>query len=157
MEIHVFLLHYLLELVSYFYVISFYVIPLFLDQEEANFSESEEDVGSDESGEELDDEGSSPESDGEELTSGDGGEESEEEEALQLLGNIRAKGTENHKLTKKEKKKAAKKSAEKLAALKQEEVEQCMKPPVAHLLNSTWFWVELLGNGCELLEITMKC
>ena len=36
-------------------------------------------------------------------------------------------------------------------------VVQCMKPPVAHLLNSTWFWVELLGNGCELLEITMKC
>ena len=27
---------------------------------------------------------------------------------------------------------------------------QCMKPPVAHLLNSTWFWVELLGNGCDL-------
>ena len=34
---------------------------------------------------------------------------------------------------------------------------QCMKHPVAHSLSSTWFWVELLGNGCELLEITMKC
>ena len=138
MEIHVFLLHYLLELVSYFCVILFYVIPLFLDQEEANFSESEEDVGSDESGEELDDEGSSPESDGEELTSGDGGEESEEEEALQLLGNIRAKGTENHKLTKKEKKKAAKKSAEKLAALKQEEVEGILCLWIEKYWNSLW-------------------
>ena len=34
---------------------------------------------------------------------------------------------------------------------------QCMKWPVAHSPNSTWFWLELVGNCCEWLKIKMKC
>ena len=34
---------------------------------------------------------------------------------------------------------------------------QCMKWPVAHSLNSTWFWLELVGNCRERLKITMEC
>ena len=34
---------------------------------------------------------------------------------------------------------------------------KCMKWPVAHLPNSTWFWLELVGNCCERLKIIMKC
>ena len=33
---------------------------------------------------------------------------------------------------------------------------QCMKQPVAHSPNSTWFWLELVGNSCERLKIIMK-
>ena len=33
---------------------------------------------------------------------------------------------------------------------------QCMKWPVAHSPNSTWFWLELVGNCCERLKIIMK-
>ena len=33
---------------------------------------------------------------------------------------------------------------------------QCMKWPVAHSPNSTWFWLELVGNCCERLKIMMK-
>ena len=33
---------------------------------------------------------------------------------------------------------------------------QCMKRPVAHLLNSTWFWIELPENCCEPLKFIMK-
>ena len=32
-----------------------------------------------------------------------------------------------------------------------------MKWPVAHSLNSTWFWLELVGNCRERLKITMEC
>ena len=32
-----------------------------------------------------------------------------------------------------------------------------MKWPVAHSPNSTWFWLELVGNCCERLKIIMKC
>ena len=35
-------------------------------------------------------------------------------------------------------------------------ISQCMKWPVAHLPNSTWFWLELVGNCCERLKIIMK-
>ena len=34
--------------------------------------------------------------------------------------------------------------------------QQCMKRPVAHLLNSTWFWIELPENCCEPLKCIMK-
>ena len=34
--------------------------------------------------------------------------------------------------------------------------EQCMKWPVAHSPNSTWFWLELVWNCCERLKIIMK-
>ena len=34
---------------------------------------------------------------------------------------------------------------------------QCMKWPVAHSPNSTWFWLELVGNCCERLKIIMEC
>ena len=34
---------------------------------------------------------------------------------------------------------------------------QCMKWPVAHSPNSTWFWLELVGNCRERLEIIMGC
>ena len=34
---------------------------------------------------------------------------------------------------------------------------QCMKWPVAHSPNSTWIWLELVGNCCERLEIIMEC
>ena len=34
---------------------------------------------------------------------------------------------------------------------------QCMKWPVAHSPNSTWFWLELVGNCCERLNIIMEC
>ena len=34
--------------------------------------------------------------------------------------------------------------------------QQCMKWPVAHSPNSTWFWLELVGNCCERLKIIMK-
>ena len=34
--------------------------------------------------------------------------------------------------------------------------DQCMKWPVAHSPNSTWFWLELVGNCCEGLKIIMK-
>ena len=33
---------------------------------------------------------------------------------------------------------------------------QCMKRPVAHSLNSTWFWIELPENCCEPLKLIMK-
>ena len=33
---------------------------------------------------------------------------------------------------------------------------QCMKRPVAHSLNSTWFWIELPENCCEPLKFIMK-
>ena len=33
---------------------------------------------------------------------------------------------------------------------------QCMKWPVTHSPNSTWFWLELVGNCCERLKIIMK-
>ena len=33
---------------------------------------------------------------------------------------------------------------------------QCMKWPVAYSPNSTWFWLELVGNCCEWLKIIMK-
>ena len=33
---------------------------------------------------------------------------------------------------------------------------QCMKWPLAHSPNSTWFWLELVGNCCEWLKIIMK-
>ena len=33
---------------------------------------------------------------------------------------------------------------------------QCMKRPVAHSLNSTWFWIELPENCCEPLKVIMK-
>ena len=36
-------------------------------------------------------------------------------------------------------------------------IRQCMKWPVAHSLNSTGFWLELVGNCCERLKITMEC
>ena len=35
-------------------------------------------------------------------------------------------------------------------------VKQCMKWPVAHSPNSTWFWFELVGNCCERLRIIME-
>ena len=35
-------------------------------------------------------------------------------------------------------------------------LEQCMKRPVAHSLNSTWFWIELPENCCEPLKFIMK-
>ena len=34
--------------------------------------------------------------------------------------------------------------------------QQCMKWPVAHSPNSTWFWLELVGNCCEQLKIIVK-
>ena len=34
---------------------------------------------------------------------------------------------------------------------------QCRKWPVAHSPNSTWFWLELVGNCCERLKIIMEC
>ena len=34
---------------------------------------------------------------------------------------------------------------------------QCMKWPVAHSPNSTWVWLELVGNCCERLKIIMEC
>ena len=33
---------------------------------------------------------------------------------------------------------------------------QCMKRPVAHSLNSNWFWIELPENCCEPLKFIMK-
>ena len=33
---------------------------------------------------------------------------------------------------------------------------QCMKRPVDHSLNSTWFWIELPENCCEPLKFIMK-
>ena len=33
---------------------------------------------------------------------------------------------------------------------------QCMKRPVAHSFNSTWFWIELPENCCEPLKFIMK-
>ena len=33
---------------------------------------------------------------------------------------------------------------------------QCMKRPVAHSLNSTWFWIELPENCCEPLKFIMR-
>ena len=38
-----------------------------------------------------------------------------------------------------------------------EHIYQCMKWPVAHSPNSTWFWLELVGNCCERLKIIMEC
>ena len=35
-------------------------------------------------------------------------------------------------------------------------VAQCMKRPVAHSLNSTWFWIELPENCCAPLKFIMK-
>ena len=35
-------------------------------------------------------------------------------------------------------------------------LKQCMKRPVAHSLNSTWFWIELPENYCEPLKFIMK-
>ena len=34
---------------------------------------------------------------------------------------------------------------------------QCMKWPVTHSPNSTWFWLELVGNCGERLKIIMEC
>ena len=43
-----------------------------------------------------------------------------------------------------------------LSMVQKHRLSQCMKRPVAHSLNSTWFWIELPENCCEPLKFIMK-